>query len=387
MQSNLRRVGMLWTILGMTVGAFAKEIEVPAVDRSRIEVVFVIDTTGSMSGLIDGAKQKIWAIANTLASAKPTPDIKIGLVGYRDRGDAYITKRTALTGDLDKVYRDLMDYQAGGGGDGPESVNQALHEAVTQSTWTEGADTYRVIFLVGDFPPHMDYQGDVKYPESCSHAAVAGITINTIQCGGNGQTERIWREIALRAEGRYFRVEQSGGAVVTTTPFDGKLAELSTELDDTRIHYGTDKDRREQEGRGAVADEIDMAAPAAAKAQRAIFNAGAAGEANFLGRQELVSDVAEGKVDLSKLDADQLPSELREMTPEERERHVRTQAAKRGRLQAQIKELGTKRNEHIKQQLAKNAKNNKSGFDAAIVECVKSQAGRKGIRLPDEQAQ
>ena len=387
MQHNLRRIGMWWSILGMTASVFGREVEMPAPDRPRVEVVFVLDTTGSMSGLIEGAKQKIWAIANTLASAEPTPDIRVGLVGYRDRGDAYVTQRTALTGDLDKVYRDLMDYQAGGGGDGPESVNQALYEAVTQSAWTEGADTYRVIFLVGDFPPHMDYADDVKYPDSCRDAATAGITINTIQCGTHGPTEPIWREIAAKAEGRYFRVEQSGGAVVTATPFDDKLAQLSAELDDTRLYYGTDKDRREQEGRGAVADEIATAAPAAAKAQRAIFNAGAAGEANFLGRQELVSDVAEKKVDLAKLDADQLPSELRAMTPKQREDHVRQQAAKRNELQTQIKELGAKRSEHIKQQLAVNAKGAKDGFDAAIFECVKSQAGRKGIRLPEEQAQ
>ena len=49
----------------------------------RIEVCFVLDTTGSMSGLIKGAKQKIWSIANDMAGAKPTPRIRFGLIGYR----------------------------------------------------------------------------------------------------------------------------------------------------------------------------------------------------------------------------------------------------------------------------------------------------------------
>ena len=60
--------------------------------RPKVDVVFVLDTTGSMSGLIQTAKEKIWSIATTMSSAQTTPDIRIGLVGYRDRGDSYVTK-------------------------------------------------------------------------------------------------------------------------------------------------------------------------------------------------------------------------------------------------------------------------------------------------------
>src|SRR6266581_3034562 len=69
--------------------------------KPRLEVCFVLDTTGSMSGLIEGAKQKIWSIANEMISAKPTPEIRLGLIGYRDRGDEYVTKVFVLTDDLD----------------------------------------------------------------------------------------------------------------------------------------------------------------------------------------------------------------------------------------------------------------------------------------------
>ena len=72
-----------------------------AATRPEVEVVFCLDTTGSMGGLINAAKQKIWAISNQIASGKPTPRVKIGLVAYRDRGDAYVTKVIDLTEDLD----------------------------------------------------------------------------------------------------------------------------------------------------------------------------------------------------------------------------------------------------------------------------------------------
>src|SRR5262245_6521271 len=65
---------------------------VPAPPKPRIEVAFVLDTTGSMAGLIDGAKRKIWQIANQLADGKPAPDIQMALIAYRDRGDYYVTR-------------------------------------------------------------------------------------------------------------------------------------------------------------------------------------------------------------------------------------------------------------------------------------------------------
>src|SRR5947208_394543 len=105
--------------------------------KPRIEVCFVLDTTGSMSGLIEGAKQKIWSIANEMISAKPTPEIRLGLVGYRDRGDEYITKVFDLTNDIDAIYGQLQTFRAAGGGDTPESVNEALQDAVQKMSWSQ----------------------------------------------------------------------------------------------------------------------------------------------------------------------------------------------------------------------------------------------------------
>ena len=101
-------------------------------DQPKIDVVFVLDTTGSMADLIQTAKEKIWSIATTMSSAQQTPDIRIGLVAYRDRSDAYVTKIVDLSDDLDSVYATLMDFAADGGGDTPESVNKALSDAVHQ---------------------------------------------------------------------------------------------------------------------------------------------------------------------------------------------------------------------------------------------------------------
>jgi Mg-chelatase subunit ChlD len=349
-----------------------------AMERPSIEVVFVLDTTSSMSGLIQAAKEKIWSIANTLAATKPAPAIKMGLVAYRDRGDDYITKRTELTDDLDAVYNDLMSLAAQGGNDEPESVNQALHEAVTAMKWSKDKKTYRVIFLVGDCVPHMDYSDDVKYPETCKRAATEGIAINTIQCGIHSNTEPVWMEIAKRAEGEYFRVEQSGSAILASTPFDSELAELSKKLDETRVFYGDAKARVEQAGKMAAASKIYKDASVSAQAQRCGFNSTQAGAANFAFQQELVNEWSQGKVKLNDVKEEQLPEDLKKMTAEQREKFIREKFEQRQDLQAKAKTLSEKRQAHIQQQM-KQTTATRPSLESGIYNCVKNQAAKKGI--------
>jgi Mg-chelatase subunit ChlD len=350
--------------------------------KPRIEVVFVLDTTSSMTNLIEAAKQKIWAIANTLTMTDPAPDIKMGLIGYRDRGDAYITKRTDLTLDLDAIHTELMGFAAQGGGDTPESVNEALNEAVTEMGWSADDAVYRVIFLVGDSPPHMDYDDDVKYADTCKLAAGAGIIINTIQCGTNANTTPIWEEIAKRAEGRAFRVEQSGNAVLASTPFDAKLTELSKELDATRVYYGDEKDRALQATRETREEKIYKDADEEALARRAVFNASISGAFNFAGLNELINDLAEGRVKLDEVKTEQLPESMQTMTPEERAEHVKQLADKRAELQKQIGDLAKQRQAFIEEQVRADA-GDKETLDKVIYESVQEQAAKKGIDYDD----
>src|SRR4051812_45753618 len=164
---NIIRYGLCFILLASFVRT-TRAAEPPK--PMSVEVCFVLDTTGSMGGLIDGAKRKIWTIANSIVAADKGAKVKFALVPYRDRGDAYITKVFDLTDDIDKVYADLQSFKAEGGGDGPESVNEALTDAVNKVAWSGDADVTRLVFLVGDAPPHMDYANDVKYPQTCEAA-------------------------------------------------------------------------------------------------------------------------------------------------------------------------------------------------------------------------
>jgi hypothetical protein len=205
---------------------------------TRVDVAFVLDTTGSMSGLIEGAKLKIWSIVEAILAGDPPPTVRVGLVGYRDKGDVYVTKVFDLNADMDKVYQDLRSFKANGGGDRPEHVSRALCEAVTQVKWSSDKETLRMIFLVGDSPPHEDYDDGFDHRTAVKQAAEKDISVHTIQCGSDADTRKVWQEIARAGKGEYAAIEQSGGMSRVPTPYDDELGAVSRKLGETSVAYG-----------------------------------------------------------------------------------------------------------------------------------------------------
>ncbi|MDF1530321.1 MAG: VWA domain-containing protein [Sedimenticola sp.] len=346
--------------------------------RKKIEVVFALDTTGSMGGMIEAAKEKIWSIASSMASEQSAPEIRMGLVAYRDRGDSYVTQVLDLSGDLDSMYAALMDFQAAGGGDGPESVNQALNDAVTKISWSDDKETYKVVFLVGDAPPHMDYQNDVKYPETIKIAQQSGIIINTIQCGEDRSTLQRWNQIAQLGSGSYFQVEQSGSALAISTPFDEKIAKLSEELDKTKLYYGSREEQMAQKKKQDATEKLHASSSVESRARRATFNASKSGKDNFLGKGELVDDVASGRVDIGSIEAEKLPAPMQALAPEEQLAIIQEKAAKRDELKRQIATLAKQRSSFIKEEVATRG-DAESSLDYKIFSAVKEQAEKKGL--------
>ncbi|MCP4601629.1 MAG: VWA domain-containing protein [Proteobacteria bacterium] len=379
--------GLVCLFFGFAPGANTTTLaEAEQSASPRIEAVFVLDTTGSMSGLINAAKEKIWAIASSMAQTDPAPEIKLGLVAYRDRGDDYITKRTGLTTDLDSVYEQLMDYRADGGGDGPESVNQALYEAVNRMKWSGDKNAYKVIFLVGDAPPHMDYPNDVKYITSTRIASKNGIVINSIQCGNMSSTTPIWQQIAQLGQGEYFQVEQSGGAMIASTPYDAELAALADKLDDTRLYYGSKNVKMRAKKRAATRHQIKRKASCSARAQRAIFNSSKAGSSNFAGNGELLSELEDGRVELDEIEETALPEPIKKMNKQKRRSFVTKSQKERREIKHKIKTLKKRRAAHIKTKLEKTSDKGKGTLSQKVYDTIRAQAQEKNIKYKTEQA-
>jgi len=358
-----------------------------AVDRERerearpvVDVVFVLDTTGSMGGMIEGAKAKIWSIAGTIAMGEPTPIIRIGLVAYRDRGDVYVTKRTPLTEDLDAVYADLLGFTAAGGGDHPESVNQALYESVHMFEWSDNPDALKLIYLVGDAPPKI-YEDDVQFSETCMVAAERGIIINTILCGNDRAARVAWTEIAKLSEGEFFQIEQSGGVAVIETPFDAEMAALDANISGTTLYFGSREELDMGERKNMAARGIVASAPASALADRAMYRLGAAGESTLVLRNDLVQQWSSGEItaeNLREIEEDKLPESLRGKSLEAQIEVIEQQAAERAKIQEKLRELATKRAAFLREAQSK-APARADGFDASVVRALQKQAAIRGI--------
>jgi Mg-chelatase subunit ChlD len=358
--------------------SFAAENQSAKIEKpGQIEVVFVLDTTGSMGGLIEGAKNKIWYITTEIQNAEPTPEVKIGLIGYRDQGDDYVTKIYPISTDIHKIYDHLLDFKAKGGGDTPESVNQALHEAVTQMNWSDDKDTLRLVFLVGDSPPKMNYQDDVKYNKSASLASQKDIIINTVLCGGNMETARIWKEIAQMANGEYSAIKQSGNVTVIETPYDVQIQKLNIQLNGTAIIYGS---IREKEYTGEKLNNISTASPSM-NADISSFNMRRKSKAQIItGRGELIRDIDDNIVSLDKIKKEELPENMQSMTITERKTYLKEVRKKREKIHSKIDELVKKRSAYLTKERAKLSKEKKEAFDYKVIDQIKEQGTRKGIK-------
>jgi len=366
--------------LAISIAIATMAINTPAEASSRyekVEVAFVLDTTGSMSGLIEGAKQKIWSIANEIIDVEEDSQTKVSfaLIGYRDRGDAYVTKSYDMTDDIHGIYGNLLQFQAKGGGDRPESVNQALYEAVNDLSWSSDGKTLRMVFLVGDAPPHMDYDNDIQYPQTTRMANNRDIIINTIQAGRDSETSRIWRTIAKLGQGDYVAIPQDGGMQVINSPYDQDIEVLQQRISNSTMGYGNAETRKKFRSKR----DTVLGASSSVASDMAEYRL-KAGKSNqvITGVNELIEDYEDGKIKLEEIAVDDLPNELKDLSVEKRQAKVETLVAERAQLNKKLKTLVKQRETFVETKRKENeAKTEEDAFDTQIRKSIERQMKSK----------
>lgn len=367
-------VAMAVTVLLWGAAASAEEVQGGTQGkRSHIDLVIALDTSNSMDGLINSARQKLWDIVNELATAKPTPILRVGLISYGNDGyseSGWTRVDQDLTDDLDQVYDKLMALQTNGGS---EYVGRAIHVAHKQMHWRQDRSTLKIMFVAGN----EDANQDREYPSLQAAGGIinSDVVVNTIYCGNpQDSIAEGWRAVALRADGQFSAISPDGGAVVINTPYDDQLNQLSQELNKTYIAYGAE---------GEVAQERQMVQDSKAKKMSASAGAARAqAKSSALyrnSRWDLVDADKEGK--LEDISADELPSEMQQMSPAERKKYVAGKAKERKEIQDKINTLSKKRNDYIKQEIAKQGKKKDGAFDDALRGALRKQAKRKNINF------
>lgn len=168
----------------------------------RLDVAFLLDATGSMADEIDAVKSKIREIISDIALGEPAPDVRFGIVAYRDRGDEYVTYSAELTRDIDRIDADLQGIVADGGGDYEESLVEGLHVMLNGLDWDPQAAC--LAFLVADAPPHLDYVDDYDFDKEVDDAVERGIVMHAIGASGlDEKGEGLFKELAGRTGGRF----------------------------------------------------------------------------------------------------------------------------------------------------------------------------------------
>ena len=181
-----------------------------SVETVPLDVLFLLDATGSMADEIDRIKSTMLSISARINTLPSEPDLRFGMVTYRDRGDDFITRTYRFETEVQKFVHSIRGVEADGGDDEPESLNEALHVAMNNLEWREG-DAIRLVFLIADAPPHLDYEDDYDYAVEMRDAAGRGIKIFPIASSGlNVQGEFIFRQIALHTMGKFIFILYGG---------------------------------------------------------------------------------------------------------------------------------------------------------------------------------
>lgn len=210
-----------------------------ASDALRLDILFLLDTTGSMDDELSRIQETIDTIAQRIDAFVPRPELRFGVVAYRDRGDAYVTRSYDFTSDVETFRKLLNGFTADGGGDTLEAVNEALHEAVQGVQWSD--DAVRLIFLVADAGPHLDYDEDFHYATEIQEAVRRGIKVYPIAASNTDEfAEYVFRQIAQQTLARFIFLtyqpgQQSGVPGEDTSLQAGEQSYTVERLDDVIV--------------------------------------------------------------------------------------------------------------------------------------------------------
>jgi hypothetical protein len=358
-------------IVAIVLGIAAAPVVAGEETRSRVDVVFCIDRTGSMEGLIETAKQKVWAIVSEIAKSKPTPVLRIGLIGYgsADRDIKFFP----LTDDLDKAYQNLVTFKVDM--DGDEWVGWAVKQATERMEWVSDKGALKLIFMVGN-ETAMQGSDAVLYPKTVPEAIKRDITVNAIYAGKpSAEEEKTWREVAKLADGVYTQIDLSGGAITIDTPMDKKILELNTKLNGTYLPFGKQGAASQQNQSTQDGNSLQNGG-ASNGAQRAMAKCWSG--YNCAG-WDLVDAAKAKDFKLQDVKKEDLPKEMQELTLKARSALVAKMGQEREALQREINQLGVERQKFIDAEIKSKNLTQDSAFDEAVRRTIRDQAGRKGF--------
>jgi len=343
--------------------------------QEKIQVAILLDTSGSMQGLIEQAKSRLWNIVNTLTTLKyngKSPQIEIALYEYgsynRYDGD-YIRQITPLTTDLDLISQELFVLTAGGS---EEYCGTVIHKATRDLEWGNNKSDMKLIYIAGN---EVFEQGKISYKDAIKRAVNNNMYINTIHCGNRDTGIRdFWQDAAIRGNGKFFNIDSNQKVRYIISPFDDEINHCNKRLNDTYINYGTTgASKKENQSRQDMNAESISAAN---YTERSISKSKAIYKNTSW---DLVDKYNEDKNILDNIDKKYLAEEYQNKTSEELKAIIKQKENERAKIQKQIAELAVKRQAYIDSK--SNEKVSGDDLGKAINESILSFAKVKGYTV------
>jgi len=341
-----------------------------------VDLAICLDVSGSMNGLLNAARQNLWAVVNDLAKLQPAPTLRVALLTYGcsayEPEKGWVRVDTQFTTDLDLVSEKLFALATNGG---EEYVARVMQTALTELSWSSDPNALKLMFVAGNEPATQDPK--VDGPSQSKAAIEKGIVVNTIYCGNPAHEEAAgWRAVATLADGKFAAIEQDKEFVVST-PFDTQLAELSAAMNTTYVLYGSQagvwaQNQVTQDGNAARLNSAAEATRCQTKASSLYRN----------GHWDLVDACNEPTFKLEDVKKQDLPEVLRKMSADELRAHVAAQKKKRDEIKQQVEALGKQRDAHVQQELQRIGEGGKLLFEQAVLESVRQQAEARGFQRP-----
>lgn len=349
-------------------------------NRPKIQVAILLDTSGSMDGLIDQTRNQLWQVVNEFSTAKQngqTPVLEVALFEYGNDGNpqakGYVRKLNNFTRELDSVSEGLFSLTTNGGN---EFCGFAIKTAVEQLQWSKAANDIKTIFIAGNEP---FTQGPVNYQQAIKLAKQQGITVNTIFAGdhSNGVATG-WHNGATLAGGDFMSINANQKVVHIDAPQDAKIAELNAKLNQTYIPYGSQGAAKAQ--RQMEQDTASISISGSLLAKRAKSKSSSYYKNSSW---DLVDAVEEGEVDaqaFADMDTESLPEPMQTMSLEERKEYVEIKAKERQAIKQAIAELSDKRDVYVAEK-RKEAALTAPTMSDALTQAVIKQAKSKNFKF------
>lgn len=367
--------------LTFVCAAFARDEIKPEPKPAKkpiVQIAVLLDTSGSMQGLIEQTKSQLWKIVNEFLKARQdgqTPEVQVALYEYGktslSRESGWVRQIVPLSTDLDKISEELFALKTNGG---DEYCGWVIKDAVENLAWSDDPKVYRAILIAGNEP---FTQGPVNYADSCKAAIAKGIIVNTIHCGGEAEgINTKWQDGAMLADGKYLVIDHNRAVVHIEAPQDKEIAALSVELNKTYLAYGA-SGRLAAERQVAQDRNVSSLAPASGAAvQRAV----AKSSVNYQNASWDLVDAAKDKdFKLDAVKTEELPAEMQKLNEAERQEFVEKKAKERADLQAKIQALNTEREKYIASQRKQDMATNT--LDTVVTTAVREQAAKRQFRF------